>query len=38
MDPELQYFGRSLDGSGDLNGDTIPDISVGAHGKAVQLW
>ncbi|XP_048114206.1 integrin alpha-2-like [Alosa alosa] len=38
VDPALQYFGRSLDGSGDLNGDTIPDISVGAYGKVVQLW
>ncbi|KAL2099997.1 hypothetical protein ACEWY4_004391 [Coilia grayii] len=38
VDPGLQYFGRSLDGSGDLNGDTVPDISVGAYGKVVQLW
>ncbi|KAL2100298.1 hypothetical protein ACEWY4_004692 [Coilia grayii] len=38
VDPGLQYFGRSLDGSGDLNRDTIPDISVGAYGKVVQLW
>ncbi|XP_062410940.1 integrin alpha-2-like [Sardina pilchardus] len=38
VDPALQYFGRFLDGSGDMNGDTIPDISVGAYGKVVQLW
>ncbi|XP_062410862.1 integrin alpha-2-like [Sardina pilchardus] len=38
VDPALQYFGRSLDGSGDLNGDAIPDISVGSYGKVVQLW
>uniref|UniRef100_A0A8D3DMY2 Integrin subunit alpha 2 n=1 Tax=Scophthalmus maximus TaxID=52904 RepID=A0A8D3DMY2_SCOMX len=34
----LQYFGRSLDSYKDLNGDTLPDISVGAYGKVVQLW
>ncbi|KAJ8263058.1 hypothetical protein COCON_G00155150 [Conger conger] len=38
LDPKLQYFGRSLDASGDLNGDTIPDVSVGAYGNVVQLW
>lgn len=38
LDPQLQYFGRSLDSSKDLNGDTIPDISIGAYGKVVQLW
>uniref|UniRef100_A0A3P9KDB8 Integrin, alpha 2 (CD49B, alpha 2 subunit of VLA-2 receptor), tandem duplicate 2 n=1 Tax=Oryzias latipes TaxID=8090 RepID=A0A3P9KDB8_ORYLA len=38
LDAQLQYFGRSLDSTKDLNGDTIPDISVGAYGKAVQLW
>ncbi|KAL2092401.1 hypothetical protein ACEWY4_012199 [Coilia grayii] len=38
LDPKLQYFGRSLDASGDLNDDTVPDISVGALGKVVQLW
>ncbi len=38
LDPQLQYFGRSLDGYKDLNDDTIPDISVGAYGKVVQLW
>ncbi|KAI5939102.1 Integrin alpha-2 [Manis javanica] len=34
----LQYFGRSLDGYGDLNGDSITDVSVGAFGQVVQLW
>lgn len=34
----LRLFGRSLDSRGDMNGDTIPDISVGAYGMAVQLW
>ncbi|XP_035513525.1 integrin alpha-2 [Morone saxatilis] len=38
LDPQLQYFGRSLDSYKDLNGDTIPDISIGAYGKVVQLW
>lgn len=34
----LQLFGRSLDGYGDLNGDSITDVSVGAFGQVVQLW
>ncbi|XP_054431340.1 integrin alpha-2 [Pteronotus mesoamericanus] len=34
----LQYFGRSLDGYRDLNGDSITDVSVGAFGHVVQLW
>ncbi|XP_051807194.1 integrin alpha-2 [Acanthochromis polyacanthus] len=38
LDPQLQYFGRSLDTYKDLNDDTLPDISVGAYGKVVQLW
>lgn len=38
LDPKLQYFGRSLDSIKDLNDDTLPDISVGAYGKVVQLW
>lgn len=38
LDPQLQYFGRSLDGYKDLNDDTLPDISIGAYGKVVQLW
>uniref|UniRef100_A0A669DYP0 Integrin subunit alpha 2 n=1 Tax=Oreochromis niloticus TaxID=8128 RepID=A0A669DYP0_ORENI len=38
LDPQLKYFGRSLDSYKDLNGDKLPDISVGAYGKVVQLW
>ncbi|XP_049907634.1 integrin alpha-2 [Epinephelus moara] len=38
LDPQLQYFGRSLDSYQDLNDDTVPDISIGAYGKVVQLW
>uniref|UniRef100_A0A8C2WKS4 Integrin subunit alpha 2 n=1 Tax=Cyclopterus lumpus TaxID=8103 RepID=A0A8C2WKS4_CYCLU len=38
LDPQMQYFGRSLDSYKDLNDDTIPDISIGAYGKVVQLW
>ncbi|KAG9355109.1 hypothetical protein JZ751_001822, partial [Albula glossodonta] len=37
LDPKLQYFGWSLDANSDLNGDTIPDVSVGAYGNVVQL-
>ncbi|XP_063817970.1 integrin alpha-2 [Pseudophryne corroboree] len=36
--PPLQFFGRSLNGHADLNGDSITDISVGAYEKVVQLW
>ncbi|XP_072288782.1 integrin alpha-2-like [Eucyclogobius newberryi] len=38
LDPQMQFFGRSLDSYRDLNGDTLPDVSVGAYGKVVQLW
>nr|XP_043882828.1 integrin alpha-2 [Solea senegalensis] len=38
LDPQLQYFGRSLDSFKDLNDDSLPDLSVGAYGKVVQLW
>ncbi|KAJ0067652.1 hypothetical protein NL108_009743, partial [Boleophthalmus pectinirostris] len=38
LDPLMQYFGRSLDSSKDLNGDTLLDVSVGGYGKVVQLW
>ncbi|KAJ8261292.1 hypothetical protein COCON_G00170150 [Conger conger] len=38
LDPKLRYFGRSLDVYGDLNDDTIPDVSVGAYGNVIQLW
>ncbi|XP_040277197.1 integrin alpha-2 [Bufo bufo] len=36
--PPLQFFGRSLDGYKDLNGDAIPDVTVGADEKVVQFW
>ncbi|XP_062984155.1 integrin alpha-2 isoform X2 [Elgaria multicarinata webbii] len=35
---QLQYFGRSIDGRTDLNGDGITDVSVGSNGKVIQLW
>ncbi|KAM5193960.1 integrin alpha-2-like [Mantella aurantiaca] len=35
---QLQFFGRSVDGHTDLNGDSITDVSVGAYGKVVQFW
>ncbi|XP_067105854.1 integrin alpha-2 isoform X1 [Osmerus mordax] len=38
LDSGLRYFGRSLSTSTDLNDDTIPDVTVGAYGKVVQLW
>lgn len=38
LDPQLRFFGRSLDSVKDLNDDTLPDISIGAYGKVVQLW
>ncbi|XP_073439497.1 integrin alpha-2 isoform X1 [Dendrobates tinctorius] len=36
--PPMQFFGRSLDGLKDLNGDTITDVTVGADEKVVQFW
>ncbi|XP_073478410.1 integrin alpha-2 [Aquarana catesbeiana] len=38
VNTQLQFFGRSVDGHTDLNGDSITDVSVGAFGKAVQFW
>ncbi|CAL1614875.1 unnamed protein product [Knipowitschia caucasica] len=38
LDPQMQYFGRALDSYRDLNGDSLPDVSVGGYGKVVQLW
>ncbi|XP_042307701.1 integrin alpha-2 isoform X2 [Sceloporus undulatus] len=35
---QLQYFGRSIDGRSDLNGDGITDVSVGSDGNVIQLW
>uniref|UniRef100_A0A8B9JRV0 Integrin, alpha 2 (CD49B, alpha 2 subunit of VLA-2 receptor), tandem duplicate 2 n=1 Tax=Astyanax mexicanus TaxID=7994 RepID=A0A8B9JRV0_ASTMX len=37
LDATLKFFGRSLDGSGDLNGDSLPDVSVGGYGNVLQL-
>lgn len=34
----LQYFGRSVHGVMDINGDGLTDLSVGALGAAVLLW
>ncbi|XP_053338716.1 integrin alpha-11 isoform X2 [Clarias gariepinus] len=34
----LQYFGRSVHGALDINGDGLADLSVGALGAAVILW
>ncbi|XP_053557240.1 integrin alpha-2 [Bombina bombina] len=34
----IQFFGRSVDGHSDLNGDSISDVSVGAFGQVIQLW
>ncbi|XP_069819148.1 integrin alpha-2 [Dendropsophus ebraccatus] len=36
--PSLQFFGQSLDGHKDLNGDTITDVTVGAYDKVIQFW
>ncbi|XP_056397881.1 integrin alpha-2 isoform X2 [Hyla sarda] len=36
--PSLQFFGQSLDGHKDLNGDTITDVTVGAYEKVIQFW
>ncbi|XP_073730761.1 integrin alpha-2-like [Misgurnus anguillicaudatus] len=38
LDQTLRLFGRSLNSREDMNGDSIPDISVGGFNKAVQLW
>nr|XP_008101009.1 PREDICTED: integrin alpha-2 [Anolis carolinensis] len=35
---QLRYFGRSIDGRSDLNGDGITDVSVGSDGNVIQLW
>uniref|UniRef100_A0A8C1UIU7 Integrin, alpha 11b n=1 Tax=Cyprinus carpio TaxID=7962 RepID=A0A8C1UIU7_CYPCA len=36
--PGLRYFGRSVHGMMDVNGDELIDLSVGALGAAVLLW
>ncbi|XP_066524290.1 integrin alpha-11 isoform X2 [Hoplias malabaricus] len=38
ISPNLQYFGRSVHGVMDINGDQMIDLSVGAFGAAVLLW
>ncbi|XP_059504546.1 integrin alpha-2 isoform X2 [Stegostoma tigrinum] len=38
ISPQLKYFGFSIDGQKDLNGDTITDLSIGSIGNVVQLW
>uniref|UniRef100_A0A8B9GPW7 Integrin subunit alpha 11 n=1 Tax=Astyanax mexicanus TaxID=7994 RepID=A0A8B9GPW7_ASTMX len=38
ISPGLQYFGRSVHGVMDINGDGLIDLSVGALGAAVLLW
>lgn len=35
MPQALRYFGRSVDGRLDLDGDDLVDVAVGAHGAAV---
>nr|XP_014341411.1 PREDICTED: integrin alpha-10 isoform X1 [Latimeria chalumnae] len=37
MNPTLRYFGRSVTGQMDLDGDGLMDLSVGAEGQAVML-
>ncbi|GAB1287883.1 Integrin, alpha 10 [Apodemus speciosus] len=37
MPRALRYFGRSVDGRLDLDGDDLVDVAVGAHGAAVLL-
>ncbi|XP_075835178.1 integrin alpha-10 isoform X2 [Microtus pennsylvanicus] len=37
MPQALRYFGRSVDGRLDLDGDDLVDVAVGAHGAAILL-
>nr|XP_020461334.1 integrin alpha-11 isoform X1 [Monopterus albus] len=36
--PGLQYFGRSIHGTMDMNDDGLVDLAVGSFGAAVLLW
>lgn len=36
--PGLQYFGRSIHGTMDMNSDGSVDLAVGSLGAAVLLW
>uniref|UniRef100_A0A8D3BJX6 Integrin, alpha 11a n=1 Tax=Scophthalmus maximus TaxID=52904 RepID=A0A8D3BJX6_SCOMX len=36
--PGLQYFGRSIHGTMDMNNDGLVDLAVGSLGAAVLLW
>lgn len=36
--PGLQYFGRSIHGTMDMNDDGLVDLAVGSLGAAVLLW
>ncbi|XP_060742734.1 integrin alpha-11 [Tachysurus vachellii] len=38
LSSDLRYFGRSVHGVMDINGDGLIDLSVGALGAAVILW
>ena len=37
MPQALSYFGRSVDGRLDLDGDDLVDVAVGAQGAAILL-
>lgn len=34
----LQYFGRSIHGTMDMNDDGLVDLAVGSLGAAILLW